>query len=90
MGCAELTKKDTQDNCNILAQDCDAGKGCYSIAGENLPVCLPAGTGPDCNLANSGVDDHPVNCVSWYEAFAFCVWSSDGAWIPAGLPKPPL
>jgi formylglycine-generating enzyme required for sulfatase activity len=37
---------------------------CYSI---------PASTMPE-------LDTEPMNCVSWYEAFAFCVW--DGARLP--------
>ncbi len=24
--------------------------------------------------------EQPINCVTWYEAFAFCVW--DGGWLP--------
>lgn len=28
----------------------------------------------------SGVETHPMNCVSWYAAFAFCAW--DGGFLP--------
>jgi sulfatase modifying factor 1 len=26
-------------------------------------------------------DDKPINCVSWYEAYAFCIW--DGGFLPS-------
>jgi formylglycine-generating enzyme required for sulfatase activity len=25
-------------------------------------------------------EDHPINCVDWYEAYAFCIW--DGGFLP--------
>ena len=33
-----------------------------------------------CNEAREGVDDHPINCVDWHEADAFCRWR--GARLP--------
>jgi cysteine-rich repeat protein len=30
--------------------------------------------------ASTGNDTLPVNCVNWYEAFAFCIW--DGGFLP--------
>ncbi len=30
----------------------------------------------------AGADEHqPINCVSWYEAYAFCIW--DGGFLPS-------
>ena len=33
----------------------------------------PGGTG-DCNWGVAGRDDHPVNCLSWYQAREFSTW----------------
>ena len=39
-------------------------------------------SGADCSWTETvgGNETHAINCVSWYEAFAFCVW--DGARLP--------
>jgi formylglycine-generating enzyme required for sulfatase activity len=42
----------------------DEVKNCYSIPASTMP----AG------------DSEPMNCISWYEAFAFCIW--DDARLP--------
>jgi hypothetical protein len=54
------------DNCDILAQDCEQGKGCYSIGGEDLPVCLDAGTEPV-----GGVCESPSDCTPGHHCVNF-------------------
>ena len=37
--------------------------------------CLAPGTGPRCNWAEAGRQEHPVNCLTWSAAAAFCAWA---------------
>jgi len=37
---------------------------------------------PNCNLGQEGRDDHPVNCVSFVQATAYCAWV--GKRVPTG------
>jgi formylglycine-generating enzyme required for sulfatase activity len=40
-------------------------------------ACVPQATWTD----TAGVNEHrPVNCITWFEAFAFCAW--DGGYLP--------
>lgn len=50
---------DIYDNCDLLAQDCEGGKGCYVISGEDQPVCLPAGS----STAGGSCADGPSDCA---------------------------
>jgi formylglycine-generating enzyme required for sulfatase activity len=44
-------------------------------------TCDP-GTGSSTWTSAAGADDdRPVNCLNWYEAYAFCIW--DGGFLPS-------
>jgi formylglycine-generating enzyme required for sulfatase activity len=36
--------------------------------------CDEASTGFSCTAGVAGKEQHPINCVTWYEAKAFCEW----------------
>jgi formylglycine-generating enzyme required for sulfatase activity len=39
-------------------------------------VCSPAGTTPStCNFGVPGRENHPINCVDWNQAAAYCAWA---------------
>lgn len=44
---------------------------------EHALACGPAATWTD---ESQTTDDRPVNCITWFEAFAFCIW--DGGRLP--------
>ena len=53
--------KDLYDNCDLLVQDCADAKGCYVIANEPQPVCLPPGAalaGDVCDNASACAPGH--------------------------------
>jgi formylglycine-generating enzyme required for sulfatase activity len=37
--------------------------------------CSAPNTVANCNWQVAGRDSHPVNCVDWYQATAFCTWA---------------
>ncbi len=44
------------------------------IAGE----CGAPDVGSNCNWMVPGREDHPVNCVTWFEAEDYCAWTDEG------------
>jgi formylglycine-generating enzyme required for sulfatase activity len=38
-------------------------------------ACAAAGSGAECNWGVLGREDHPVNCLDWYAADAYCAWA---------------
>lgn len=46
-------------------------KACVDSGGCTVPI----GTDATCNYDVSGNENHPVNCVDWNQAKAFCVWA---------------
>jgi formylglycine-generating enzyme required for sulfatase activity len=50
------------------------------LTGFPAPAPPAAGAGPACNWGVHGRDLHPINCIDWYSALAFCVW--DGGRLP--------
>jgi formylglycine-generating enzyme required for sulfatase activity len=48
---------------------CESHGGCPSILAASEQAS------PECNAPHADRLDHPVNCVTWDEATAFCTWS---------------
>ena len=38
-------------------------------------VCTALWTGDYCNWDDPGYEDHPANCITWYQAREFCEWA---------------
>ena len=46
----------------------------YAACVEADECSEPVSQTEDCNWDEQGRDDHPVNCVDWYQARDFCLW----------------
>lgn len=38
-------------------------------------ACVAAATGNECNAGDPGYEEHPINCVDWDQATAYCEWA---------------
>lgn len=45
---------------------------------EAIGVCAEPSTGGNCNWMVAGREDHPVNCVTWFDADTYCTWVDGG------------
>jgi formylglycine-generating enzyme required for sulfatase activity len=47
----------------------------------NLGSCSPASPANTWTATAASNENLPINCVNWYEAYAFCIW--DGGFLPS-------
>ncbi len=53
----------------------------YEVTADEYTACVNAGvcnkqpgTGENCNYGEAERGNHPINCVTWYDAYAYCRW----------------
>jgi len=68
----------TNWNVNIAS-----GSGAEGTWIADIGGCPECGQLPYCTWTNTvgTQEDLPINCVNWYEAYAFCIW--DGGFLPS-------
>ena len=74
-----------------VAPNVDAGQGYepgWLAPWDNTTCIDPTDGNLVCNASNAtwtpspaGQENLPINCVSWFEAYAFCIW--DGGFLPS-------
>jgi formylglycine-generating enzyme required for sulfatase activity len=53
----------------------------YEVTAAEYQACVTAGgctaanTGDKCTGGLAGKENHPINCVTWYQAAAYCTWA---------------
>lgn len=57
-------------------------KQCVNAGGCKKETRLTKPDYKKCNSVRSGRNNHPMNCVDWYEADLFCKWLGGGARLP--------
>jgi formylglycine-generating enzyme required for sulfatase activity len=57
------------------------GDSWLNLTDANLACVGPAFNSPTWTDAPGSQENLPINCVDWWEAYAFCIW--DGAFLPS-------
>lgn len=59
---------------NLCVEEKEVTVASYTLCVQAGKCSPPVGTDVRCNYGVSGKDNHPVNCVEFYQAAAFCDW----------------
>ncbi len=71
----------TGTNPRVAGSGWNASWNANLVAAGQLPTAVACAA--DFETWTGGDDSRPMNCISWYEAFAFCIW--DGGRLPTEL-----
>jgi len=84
MGCNEALDTDCRDDekpyheVNVPSFEVDT----FEVTVKAYRTCVAAGgcsspstSDGQCNWSLAGKDDHPVNCITWYQAGEYCAWT---------------